>query len=71
MTVENVLSPPARTIEPRDPFIEAFVDPDADPAGGPAAASLEEGRQDAGTRRSALKPIVAILVPTARSEVEG
>ncbi|WP_349428271.1 ABC transporter permease [Microbacterium sp. LWS13-1.2] len=61
MTVENVLSPPARTLEPHDPFVASIVDPDADPSGGPLAAALDEERTDAATRRSALKPVIALL----------
>ncbi|MGN6218318.1 MAG: ABC transporter permease [Microbacterium sp.] len=61
MTVENVLSAPSRTIEPRDPFLESLTDPDADPAGGPTAAALEEERRDAATRRARVRPVVAVL----------
>ncbi|MGU3645075.1 ABC transporter permease [Microbacterium sp. C23T] len=59
MTVENVLSPPARTLEPHDPFLESIVDPDADPSGSPHAVSLDE--TDASSRRIALRPVVAVL----------
>lgn len=61
MTVENVLTAPARTIAPHDPFLEGLVDPGADPSGGPHAAGLDEERADAATRRSALRPVVAVL----------
>ncbi|MBW9120246.1 ABC transporter permease [Microbacterium trichothecenolyticum] len=61
MTVENVLSPPARTLEPHDPYLESIVDPDADPSGGPHAATLDEERTDAASRRSSLTPVVAVL----------
>ena len=59
MTVENVLSPPARTLGPHDPFLESIVDPDADPSGSPHAVSLDE--MDAASRRIALRPVIAVL----------
>lgn len=59
MTVENVLTPPVRTIEPHDPFVESIVDPDADPLGSPHAASFDD--TDTAPRRVALRRAVAVL----------
>lgn len=61
MIAPNVLSPPARTLEPHDPILESIVDPDADPSGSPRAAALGEVRADAASRRFALRPVIAVL----------